>query len=300
MKRLLILLFLMVITVISGCVGQSGGGGGPGVIITDFSVDYSPITAGETVGLSLEVQNQGEHETTVDIVEYFGVSGWGLPTTTSKSWNLAAADPTTGFEGGTQAESITITAPSGIASKTSFDLGVRVEYPYVTHFTATMRVVEQDYLRTISKSERERMIESGGIRQSDSTIAPLSVSTASGSHFIAGPDKSVIIPFRVTNAGPGFPYTGTDAETAAAATPSTLYQVTVVDLDGADNLNCGGVGTITLSRGKNGGFGCTLTIPETVNNFADYTFSVGLSYRYYVDGSASITVEPPYGGVTTI
>jgi len=185
MKRFFILLLLMVIVVISGCV-STGGAGGPGIVIVDFSVDYSPIIAGETVGLNLEVQNRGEYTATVDRVEYFGVSGWGLPTDTSKSWNLAAADPVTGFEGGTQAETITITAPSSIVSKTNFDLGVRVEYPYQTYFTATMRVVEQNYLRTLTKSERERMIESGGIRQSSSTSAPLSVSTASGSHFIAG------------------------------------------------------------------------------------------------------------------
>jgi len=301
MKKVVFLFSLIFIIGVSGCIGQGTTiSGGPGIIITDFSVDYSPIYAGESVGLNLELQNQGEFDTDVNRILYFGVepTAWQLPNEynvgAGAGHSLAAADPTTGFEGGTYFESEAISAPSSIASSTKFDINVRIEYSYESHFTGTIRIMSRDYLRTLSNEERDRLIQTGGIRESKSTAAPLVMSTASGAHFMAT-GSSITIPFRITNIGPGLPYNDNSATSDAAVTDGNLYSVDIIDLDDTDRLTCTETAT-TLSRGKNGGFGCTLTLPTTVRNFEDHTFSLGLRYRYYVDGSTTLTVNPQYGG----
>ena len=312
MKRLLPLLLLIVAIGMSGCAGigqlQQGStvAGGPGVVITDFSVDYSPIYAGDPVGLNLEVQNQGEYDTSIFKITWFGVdlssTGWNLnPSTNPDKSNprVVGADPVTGFEGGTWFTTRTITAPSSIASSTNFDLGVRIEYIYQTDYTATIRIVDSNYLRTLAKEDRDALLSSGGIRQSTATAAPITIKAASGAHFVArGTDTptTITIPFRVTNVGPGLPY-DVDVADAATAVSSGLYEIEVSSTSG---INCGGVGNIVLSRGKNGGFGCTLSVPGTVTNLEDRTFSLTLRYKYYVDGSTTLTVNPQYGGATTV
>jgi hypothetical protein len=301
-KNLIVILSLILIVVISGCVSQTPTiTGGPGVVITDASIDYSPIFAGDTVGWNLEVQNQGESDTTIHRITWFGVDmdAWDLNPSTAIDIttrpSVVGADPITGFEGGTYFETRTITAPMDIKSPTTVNLGIRVEYSYDTDFSATIRIMDPDYLRTLSAEEKNTLIQSGGIRDSASTSGPLSVKAASGAHFVArgGGTREITIPFRITNVGPGLPYSTGVASAETAATDGGLYEVTVVDT--SSNLDCSGVGNVVLSRGKNGGFGCVLTIPSTVVNYEDRTFSLTLRYNYYVDGSTSLTVNPEYG-----
>ncbi len=297
-KKLIMFLLLIVVIGISGCIGQGPTiAGGPGVVITDFSVDYSPIYAGDPVGMNLEVMNQGEFDTDVDRVTYFGVSAadWtGFPASADTTPHpVTPADPVTGFEGGTWWETTSITSPDTIVSTITFDLGVRIEYEYETDYTATIRVVDPDYLRTLSKEDKDAMIRSGGIRESTSTAAPITVTAASGAHFVArGTDTDMTIPFRVSNIGPGLPYRSGIASAEDAVTDG-LYEIQITDT--STNLDCSAAGNIALSRGKNGGFGCILTVPGTVVNFEDHSFSFTLYYRYYVDGSTTLTVNPQYG-----
>lgn len=297
-KRLL--LTLIVIVTISGCIGQGPTiTGGPGLIITDFSPDYSDITAGETVGLNLEVENQGEFDTYIYRITWFGVdmsqSGWdlsGIGNPDTLAHYIVGTDPTVGFEGGAWFETRTITAPSSIKSITTFDLGVRVEYLYQTDFSATIRIMSPEYLRTLSKEDREAMIRSGGIRDSSSSAAPITLKAASGRHFLATEDTQTIkVPFKVTNIGPGLPYDSAKKSVDDALSDG-LYKIKIL---GESGITCDD-SSIVLSRGKNGGFACDLDIPEKENiiNFEDRTFSLSLLYMYYVDGSTSITVNPQY------
>jgi len=282
---------------VSGCIGQGPSiTGGPGIIITDFSVDYSTIYAEESVGLNLEVENQGEYDAYIHEVTWFGVrtSDWGLSNPKDKNPHyVPGIEPEVGFEGGAWFDSRLITAPSTIKTTTSFDLGVRVEYLYTTDFTGTIRIVSPNYLRTLSKEDKDALIRSGGIRESSSTAGPMSVKAASGPHFTArAPGRTIAIPFRVTNIGPGLPYRS-DVDSAEAAVSDGLYQIHVSSYSG---IKCDNDvdNPITLSRGKNGGFTCDLDIPKTVTNYEDRAFSFTLIYRYYVDGSTTLTVNPAY------
>jgi hypothetical protein len=322
MKRLLLIVLVFVL-LISGCIGGFGGGGptaNDGIIIRDFSFDYSPIYAEETIGLTLEVENVGEEIGTLNRVTVYGVDyssgesselSWGLPDgkfrmttgdTDFPTQPLYPPDPTTGFEGDSWYHSWLPQAPSYIRTPTSYSFDVRVEYSYRTTYTGTVRIIDNDYLRTLSKNERDQLIQQGGIVESSLTGGPLNLIVASGRHFIVRSSDSEprSIKFKITNVGSGFPYSGSSIGS------DNLYKIRLTSAAPSDFIDCrdseGNNPEIALSRGQNGVLSCIITVPgldSTVwNNKLDKKFSITLEYEYYVDGEASITVNPTYEGGT--
>jgi hypothetical protein len=298
------LFFLTSIVVISGCIGQGEKvPTGSGIIIKDFYFDYTPIYVNDTIGLNLELQNLGGVKGYINKITIFGVdwkyggSGalvWGVPqgedfvlneTSAELPVSLAPPDPTTGFEGEIWSWNWFLQAPGGLKSPTTFDFQVRVEYNYSTTYTGTIRIIDSDYLRTLPEDERNKLIQEGGVVESTVTSGPLSVSAASGRHFIVQTtgDKRAIR-FKVSNIGGGFPF--------IENTTKGLYQVRITD--NMTLFDCDS--EFRMSRGKTGWFKCYIQVPskgEFVNKL-DKKFSVKLVYDYYVDSATSVTVNPIY------
>jgi hypothetical protein len=311
LKRVLLPLCLLIcVSILSGCVGQGGTTPtGNGINIKEFSFDYSPIDAGTDIGLNLEVQNIGGDVGTLKKISVFGIdykSGsadalkWGLPSgenfiMSNINVNLLPPDKSTGFEGDVWSTSWLPQAPTGVQSSTDYDFEIRVEYGYDTTYTGTITIVANDYLRTLPKEQRDALIKQGGVVESTVTSGPMSISAASGEHFIVrNPDtEKRTIKFKITNVGNGYPY---DTE----LNPSNLYVVRIpksglIGLTDCDN-------TTKLSKGKNGWLSCKIEIPgtNTIVNKLDRKFSISLSYEYYVDSSATISVNPTYTEATTM
>ncbi len=309
LKRALIPLSLLVIAVIlSGCTALTGGGGAVagtnGIIIKDFGFDYSPIYSGESTGLALELQNVGGVKGTLKEIEIFGVDYGATPG--ALTWGegsgdsfksgvmddeLLPPDPTSGFEGDEYFVEYIPESPIDIKSPTTYDFQVRAKYLYSTTFTGKITIVRDDYLRSLPADQRESLIKVGGVQDATVTGGPLSLAAASGSHFIIRSDDIVTarpIRFKITNIGSGFPYL------KDGYSNENLHRVTVT---AAEGIECY-VGTddaeIKLSRGKTGVISCDFT-PDAYNditNKVDKMFSVKLEYGYYVDSSASITINP--------
>jgi hypothetical protein len=300
---------LVGVVILSGCVGQGGGRAtvSNGIIIKDFFFDYSPIYAGDDIGLTLEVQNVGGDVGTLKKVTVFGIDWkpegqagplqWSLPTDESfevtPNVDLLPPDPTTGFEGEEWSVSWLPRAPEGVRASTTYDFEVRVEYGYDTTYTGTIRVIESDYLRTLSQEERDALVKQGGVIESTVTGGPISVSAASGRHFIvreSTPEKRTI-KFKITNIGSGYPFDVT-------LTPENLYVIRVAEYVGLKECD----EKVKLSRGKTGTLSCKIEVPGTddVVNKIDKKFSITFSYEYYVDSATSITVNPTYEEMTTM
>jgi len=314
MKSTLILLcFLASIVILSGCVGQGGGAvtaGTDGLIIKEFGFDYSPIYSGESTGLTLTLQNVGGEKGTLKEIEVFGVDApaaaagtltWGYGTVDDFKLEegielvpvpveLLPPDPTTGFEGEEFFQEWVPQSPTSIRSPTTYDFQTRVKYLYTTVFTGKITVVDDAYLRSLPADQREALIKVGGVQDASVTGGPLALTAASGRHFIlrtgeGGTARS--IKFKIANVGSGYPY-------IEPWSNDNLHKVTVT---GEEGIDCN-VGTaeadIKLSRGKTGVISCEFTPPVqgTFSNKIDKMFSVTLSYGYYVDSSASITVNP--------
>ena len=311
MKRALIPLSLLaVVAILTGCTLPGGGGviaGSNGIIIRDFGFDYSPIYAEETTGLTLTLQNVGGEEGILKEISIFGIDapaatpgllnwGWGtgddflledgvelIPS----PYELTPPDPTTGFEGQEEYFEWVPEAPTDIKSPTTYEFQTRVKYTYTTTFTGRIRVVDNDYLRTLPADEREALIKTGGVQDASVTGGPISLTAASGRHFIVrteDPAETRSIKFKITNVGSGFPYKepwGTE----------NLHYITVTADEGID---CSIPQDKKLAKGKTGVISCVFTTPAhgAFANKIDKYFSVTLDYGYYVDSAASITVNP--------
>jgi hypothetical protein len=300
MKRILPLLMLIGVIVLSGCVGQDGTQptGTNGLIIKDFSFSPPGVITGESTELYIEVQNVGGDTAYLKKITVFGVDTastanelqWG----SSKSFavnlaeDLIPPDPSTGFEGDFYPDSWPLQAPTGVKAKTSYDFGVRVEYSYTTTFTGFIRLMEDNYLKTLPREERDTIQKVGGVVNPSITAGPLSVAAASGRHFIirTGDNSSDrTIKFKITNVGSGFPY-GNDIN-------ANLYQVTITSLT-QGLFDCDN--NVTLSKGKTGMFSCQISTPSATDfsgkNKLDKAFALKLTYNYFLDSSASIIVTP--------
>jgi len=305
LKRALIPLSLLaIVAILSGCPSIGGEGvvtGTNGIIIKDFGFDYSPIYAEEQVGLSMEVQNVGGEEGTVTGITIFGADvasscpgeelQWCTDDDTSltPSDDLLPPDPSTGMEGEEMFYDWLLESPTAVKAPTTYDFEVRLDYSYSTIYTGTLQLVEQDYLQTLSPEDREALIKAGGVVDAFTTAGPLSLTAASGRHFIyrggVAPEPRDI-KFRVTNVGSGYPYNG---DKSAA----NLYKVRVASSIGFVSGSCDT--EKTLSRGKTAIIKCTFNPGDvTVTTKLEKQFQITLEYDYYVDSAASITVNPVF------
>lgn len=309
MKVLVPLMLLIGAVILSGCTTTGGGttATGNGIVIEDFSFDYTPIYSGDQIGLNIELQNIGGEIGTLKKVTVFGQDfttaadplKWSISDTgeltQTLNYELFPPDPSTGFEGDIWTYQWLITAPTGVKAATDYEFQTRAEYSYTTEYSGTIRIVRADYLRTLSATDRENLIKEGGVVSSSVTGGPLTVTAASGRHFIVQSDDDATQPdikFKVTNIGSGYPFDTvlTDAQ--------KLYVVKITGSDGLVSCTASGSasGSFTLARGKTGTFTCKIDVPVAsgITNKLDKNFRITLSYDYYVDSAASITVQPTF------
>jgi len=314
MKKILILILLTAVVVISGCTNQQnntqnlacpGAGSKDGIIVTDFSFDYSPVYSGETPGLTLEVQNMGGETGKLLGVDVFGpevVSSatdlqWGGKDLSKKlNEELTPPDPTMDMPGETWSNVWTFTAPKNLATDTDYTFNTRVRYSYKTTFTAILTIMSSNYLRSLSADKRNELIQSGGLSQQCYSGGPLSVTGAAGTHFI-DPTGEKTIRFKIENVGTGFPYCSCTSKTCNDCgdkldPTDTMYHVHIGTPTGTNIKDCAApTGDIILSKGASVVFSCKFTAPKTFNNKQDITFSIPIDYDYYVDAAAPIRVQ---------
>jgi len=312
MKRLLPLLLLIAAIGIAGCAGIGNQGGGTqelactgagmtdGILITDFSFDFNQIYGGESVGLTLTVENEGGSTGTLQSYQLFGpdfgtgTMQWeitsGTATATSLGKSLSAPNPDLNIPGGMETVLWTIKAPSGLTVETPQNFNIRTTYEYSTVFSGILSVMSSSYLQSLPADQRKTLIQSGGLSASCYTGGPIQVEAAAGTHFVDPAGASKTIRFKVTNVGAGFPFYGLTSN-YADITPATMYRVHVADQTSGP-VTCTGIGDITLSRGQVGTFECTFTA-ATPSAKTDYNFQISLTYYYWQDSSAAIKVLRP-------
>lgn len=306
---------IVLIVIISGCIGQNSTpvtSTKDGIIITDFSFENSPIYAGDIIGLQLELQNVGGSKVNLYKIQLYGVDFipcdyiercWGIKdgvqelNDTYIQANLPSKgvlyppDPSINLEGDKDYYRWRLQAPSGIGAPTNYDFRVRVEYNYETIYSGTIRIVNDDYLQTLSDEDKQKLFNTGGIISSKLSNGPLSVTPYTSRHFIVNPGDPVVdrtIKFKIENVGKGYTYV--DNMT------SGNYHISISEIisDGLISDCNDGNPTIKLSNGKSHTIECTFKPPTDVANKIDKPFQIKFEYSYYVDGSASITVKPTY------
>ena len=301
MRHLSILFLIFLIITISGCIqGETPiVSTKDGLDITDFSFEYSPIYTGESIGLRLEVQNVGGSDAKLKNIQIYGVdfgtsnTYWNIRDSGSQvlsvNEELYRPNPEINLEGAEYHYEWRLKSPSGVTSETDYDFRVRVDYSYVTTYTGIIRLVDEDYLLSLSEEEREKLYGSGGIISSETTNGPISVTPFSGTHFIVESTEPRTIKFKIENVGKGYPYTCPDG--LYCTNDNDNAQKYNLNIDTSGNVTC--PNSVKLSSGKSHIIYCTF-YPVLVENKVDKTFQIELEYSYYVDDSTSITVKPIY------
>jgi hypothetical protein len=292
----------------SGCVNQSsstaitctGSGITDGITITDFSFDFNEIYGGESVGLTLILENLGGSDGTFQSWQLFGPDfgtgdmQWELTSGSAEAKDLnialSAPNPELDIPGGMETILWTVKAPSGLTVETPANFNIRSTYQYQTTFAGVLTVMSNTYLRTLTPEDRKALIQSGGLSAQCHTGGPLKLEAAAGTHFVDPNNQQKKIRFKVTNEGPGFPFWGYGVgSNYDDIDDTTIYRIHIKPTSGTvlceDQVK-------TLSRGETGTFDCYFTA-ETPKAKTDYNFQVDIDYSYWQDSASAIRVLRP-------
>lgn len=283
MKKSLHLSLLVLVVFLSGCVGQPEGpsAGTAGVVIQNFKTDLTETEPGMPVILSFTVKNIGGAKATSVSTELIGLTNeWSIsPGRTQSISDLLPADPERGItEGQEDYKEWSLTGPAKNV-KLTYNINARVYYTYATVSESLLRAVTYDYFRQTQ--------ERGGIEITKATGGPLSVTVKAPSTIISG--GQVMVQFEIQNVGGGRAYKSGDKPTT-----NTLDMVSV-SISGAD---CDGTSKeVRLVNGKTGRLYCRVNTAG-VTNFQDFTISLTVNYKYYLESTTSISVLPAIEGIT--
>ncbi|VVB59815.1 Uncharacterised protein [uncultured archaeon] len=288
---------LALLVIISGCIsGFPGSGGSGGVSITSMSFSPSSIKSNQLAKFSVSVQNTGDYNIENDegYVYVFGLPDeWQISdksdiTSYSQQFSMAGIQNRGGkiFPGETKDFQWVLRAPQNLPKDEifSYNAQARVCYPYKTKVWGTLEVMSED--AWLQNPPKEHQISA------QQTKGPISVEFLSSQPLAAS--DSVKIKVRITNTGGG----------TVTTNPCSIFQSGGAD-DSANAQIINGLNKITLENSD-----CTLDDPDlylqkgqsketsitcaapSLDNAPTNTgnFIMELSYTYYFDKSASISV----------
>ncbi len=302
-------LLLILLVIVSGCISPFGtAGGSGGVSINSMSFSPSNIKSNQLTKLSLSVQNTGDYNIEEDegYVYIFGLPGeWQISdksdiTSYTQQFSLSGVQNRGGkiFPGEKKDFQWVLRAPQNLPKDEifSYNAQARVCYPYKTKVWGTLEVISED--AWLQNPPKERQIVT------QQTKGPIQMAFISSQPLISS--DSVKIKVRITNTGGG----------VVTTNPCSVFQTGASD-DGEISERIEGLNKITLENSD-----CTLDDPDlylqkgqsketsitcaapSLDNAPTSTgnFIMELSYSYYADKSASISVtgtsEAAPGGVT--
>lgn len=291
MKFAVLVLPILLVVLVSGCVGFGGGGVtyGNGVIILNWEPDFPSIESGDNVRLYLRVQNQGGAEakdvrariTGIDVRE------WGTTDEEEDLDDITKPDPTYGTSGGIKEAHLNLEAPElaeGITQ--TYHPIVRVYYEYTTAVAKPIMLVSEDELR--------RLVQQGKSLPTSTTqysAGPILVDIRTGDKIKVSEDwsrKTFPLTIHVENIGGGV---------VSKRTIGTREydNVLSVDIDLPSGLSfetsdCRSLRKIELWKGKTADVTCEVRITERRLISEEKTIQIEFGYEYYIDASTIITV----------
>jgi len=296
-----LVLVLAAVMLVSGCVAPGPTVGvGAGVVITDWTPDFSEVKSGDQVQLKLRVQNQGTVKAENVRAEITGI--------TLEDWNagffetedlgdLIAADPETNTPGQSRSKTWNLRAPQlakGI--EFTYEPVVKVSYDYSTIARKPITLVDVDELRRIKQQGKSLPSKS-----TQYSAGPLSVEVKTGDYVKTSDEWGTeydIFPIyiEITNTGweqggtviPGsFAYGEENYPVEIKITPPTG---TVFRSTGFGGLDCTSTMTIDLWKGKSADITCELEVTSPPAYQEDRLLTVELNYRYQTEARTQIKV----------
>lgn len=286
MRNLIVLLSLALVIFLAGCVSQPKSAVSKGVIIKSFGPDAPEIYAGDSAVVTLEVENVGGEDAR-NVMASLG--GLGLDWTWTKTpvrvaGVLERSRPAQGLPGGVADVQWDIKSPSN-AKTAVYPITVRITYGYGTTATGSLKVYNNDYLRSLPVAEAQKIRESSGIESFSTSIAPLSItlSGAARPFIITGANREGVVSFQISNTEDGAPYMSKPGDFKIQINKAKVYN-TDCTRDWERIVRIPRTGTKSLS--------CTFTLPSQgeVPTYTTIPVEIEIMYNYYIDGESKIKV----------
>jgi len=299
-----LLITVLSIFLISGCVdlgiGQVPGVGGNGMEITSFTAEPASVFSGASVRVVMEVENSGG--TTVP-------SGYALIYLTGASfteWAGSAAiydsidkemrseDVIRGVPASTYRFSDTVTAPT-------LDAGQTNNYIFIGRLYSPYRTSANGNIWVYSETEAEAARAAGRQLYAPSftyTKGPvgLSISVSPSPVVLYEGENRFSVYIKVSNLASGTIYSPS-ASVSVGDVGLTMDDINRVDVDVipgsgltlVDSEGCEGAGQ-ELVAGRDLTLICELRVGD-VDTFQSFPFEVDVTYGYYTERTASVTVQ---------
>ncbi len=291
----LLLLGALFVSLVSGCTSPLSGGSsmGSGVVIEDFSPDFSRVSSGEPFQLMLRIRNTGSKTARNVNVELYNV-GQEFACTGGCGIINSLLPPDT--ESGSRGESRTCiwecTAPYGSPPgiSVSYNPSVRVRYGYSSDVVRTITLASQDEIRDLQDSGRTLPVDTVS---SSSSPVRMDVELNSPVRYWEGRGTiSSPLSISVTNVGGGtvcYPDCGS---------PENMNRVVVESQNilgdmGIEECDIGIAGKpVTLWQGSGRTVRCNLVIYGLTPSFSRVkkTFRVRSEYEYSITRDTALEV----------
>ncbi len=308
MKKTLLLLPLVFVVFLSGCtipgIGESVQGIASGVVIKEFKPEISEIYSGDSVIFMLVVENVGEEEAKNVVATFMGVgTDWRAVDPTSNSREiglLAKSEPN--IAGGMVETTFEQKSPDNLVAANTYPAKVRVSYEYASTAYGKLKVYNyEDYIKTLSPSEAEKIMKSSAIDSFGVTKAPISIALAGVARPLifrttSGSSNKAVVTIVLSNIGQGQSYLNDIADRKVEIVSATIN----VDSSGRP-VRCENWAQInknpTIPRSGQTSFSCQFSVPD-VPMFKTIPIEVKLRYKYYVYASSQIKVLQSFSAGT--
>jgi len=294
-KHILALLAsILAVVFLSGCIGQTPSvpGVATGVIIKSFAPDMPEVFSDDPVTFMLNVENVGGEDAYNVQAKLFGLgtdwTGDDWINTAQRTQTvpgiLERSQPDLNIPGGSGDLQWDLKAPDGLKVDNTYTAGVRLYYDYKTTALAHVKVYSNDYLRS-NPTQAETIMKSSGIDTFTVTSAPITIELAGLARplIVKGSNQQASITILVKNIGQGSPWLNSESDMTVT--------VTKIYINNEDKLTAcmGSDKTARLPRSGSKSISCTFTVPS-VDSYTTIPVEIELSYKYFLDGSASIKV----------
>jgi hypothetical protein len=301
-----LLITVLSILLVSGCVDLGDLGGqvgvsGNGLEITSFTAEPSSVFSGSSVRLVMEVENLGG--TTVaqeDGLVYLTGSSfdeWSGSNAVFESFSrdMRAEDVVRGVPASTDRISRTVTAPDLQAGQTRNDIFIgRVYSDYQTSANGNVWAY--------SEAEAEAARAAGRTLYTPSftyTKGPvgLSISVTPTPLILYEGEDTFTVFIKISNLASGTIYAPNTINYGGNSVALTMDQINRVNvavspgsgLSVSNSVDCSG--DQELVAGRDLTLVCDVTVTSPPATFQSYTFDVTVSYGYYTEKTASVTVQ---------
>ena len=303
-----VLITVLSILLVSGCVdmgdlgiGQVAGIGGSGLEITSFTAEPSSVFSGSSVRLVMEVENLGG--TTVpmnDGLVYLtgsSFSDWSGSNAIFESFSrdMRSEDVVRGVPASTDRISRTVTAPDLQAGQTRNDIFIgRVYSDYQTSANGNVWAYSETEAEAARAAGRQMYTPSFTYTKGP---VGLSISVTPTPLILYENEDTFTVFIKISNLASGTIYAPGVINYGGSSVALEMDDINRVNvsvtpgsgLSVTNSADCSGQQELVAGRDLT--LVCDVTVSNPPATFQSYTFDVTVSYGYYTERTASVTVQ---------